>query len=257
MTTSTWIIATFALGFLTLLSWLVIAALWYLMKPEGRWFFRRGLKSDGIDVIRHEPLSNRLQLITVKWTGRWFQHGKELIYFGIETLINPQTEPEKYFNEVVSRMCTWAGSKRPVLFATDSMSHLITPDFSSLIAKARKEAGYSEARNYMTILEKQIELTRLEREKNGEEFVEPEIVSFLETVKPDDLKDYMEDLSARHMYGTYAQGKRVAELERKQGLGMEQLGTIAISLAGIGIVILIGYMIYTGRLQELLETFRT
>jgi hypothetical protein len=38
---------------------------------------------------------------------------------------------------------------------------------------------------------------------------------------------------------------------------MEQLGTIAISLAGIGVVILIGYMIYTGRLQELLETFRT
>lgn len=243
MSASTWVITTFVFLGTTVLSLLLTASFWLFMKEEGRFFFMRAFDNRGIDVIRHEPLSNRLRLITVRWNGQFFQYGKEMILFGIEPLINPDTDAKKYYNDVLSRMCTWAGSRRPVLFATDIMSHMITPDLAALVAKSKKHPLYEKATKQ--ILPKFMQLQDPD---------EPETVSYLETVKPDDLKDFMEDISARDAWQVYLKGKRVNELEKKQGMELGAGAKIAISLAGIGIVLIVIYLAATGQLQDIVQT---
>ena len=266
MSESTWVITTFTFLGTTVLSWLVTASFWLFMKPEGRFFFLRVFDRKGIDVIRHEPLSNRIRLISVKWNGQFFSYGKEMILFGVEALLNPQNDAQKYYNQVISRMCTWAGSQRPVLFATDIMSHLITPDLAALAAKSRKHEEYEEAhKKVLRVFNRepyQGESANVEYLENIGENPGPDedtggikVVSYLETVKPDDLLGFMEDISARDMWQVYQKGKRVNELEKKRLLDISA-STIAISIAGIGLVLLLIYMVYTGRLQAIVESFK-
>jgi hypothetical protein len=269
MNESTWVITTFTFLGTTVLSWLVTASFWLLMKPEGRFFFLRVFDGKGIDVVRHEPLSNRLRLITVKWNGQFFSYGKEMILFGVEALLNPKTDAQKYYNQVISRMCTWAGSKRPVLFATDIMSHMITPDLAALAAKSRKNEKYEKAREkVLRIFNREPykdETANVDYLENTVEPIEPAnpqvdtggitVVSYLETVKPDDLQEFMEDISARDMWQVYQKGKRVNELEKKRLLDISPT-TIAISIAGIGLVLLLIYMVSSGRLQAVVESLR-
>jgi len=241
-----WVIGTFAGVFLSIIMGLITISLWVFMHDEGRFFFKRNFDKRGIDVIRHEPLSNRLRLITVKWNGKYFQYGKEMMYFGIESLINPDTDTKRYYNEVISRMCSWADSRRPVLIATDISSHLITPDHLALITKSRKHEEYKTAQKLIP-----------KRFKLPDDHKNPELVTYLETIKPDDLTEFMEDIGSRDMFETYFTGKRVAELERAKGIELSGAAKIAISLAGIGLVALIIYMVATGRLQEIFQTMST
>jgi len=262
MNESTWVLTTFAFLGTTALSWLVTASFWLYMKPEGRFFFMRNFDRKGIDVIRHEPLSNRIRLITVKWNGQFFSYGREMILFGVESLLNPKTDAQRYYNAVVSRMCTWAGSRRPVLFATDIMSHLITPSLAALAAKSRKNEDYEKARLEKPWRPYKDPPANVEYLAKAEELLEDtnpgefKVVSYLETIKPDDLKDFMEDISARDMWQVYQKGKRVNELEKKRLLDVSPT-TIAISVAGIGLILLVAYMVYTGRLQAIVDSLRS
>jgi len=267
MSESTWVLTTFTFLGTTVLSWLVTASFWLFMKPEGRFFFLRVFDSKGIDVIRHEPLSNRLRLITVKWNGQFFSYGREMILFGVEALLNPKTDAQKYYNQVISRMCTWAGSRRPVLFATDIMSHMITPDLAALVAKSRKDEEYKKAREkVLRIFSREPyndETANVEYLENisenpgrSDNLGSIKVVSYLETVKPDDLQEFMEDISARDMWQVYLKGKRVNELEKKKLLDVSPT-TIAISIAGIGFILLVAYMVYTGRLQAVVDSLRS
>jgi len=244
-----WVISTFAFIGTTIIMGLITLSFWFFMKEEGRFFFKRAFGNKGIDVIRHEPQSNRLRLIVVKWNGQFFQFGKEMMFFGIEKIINPMTEPQKYFNEVVSRMCTWAGSKRPVLFATDIMSHIITPDHLALVAKAKKHKEYTEAQEMVPTIK-----TRLEAAlRKEDECVDPELVTYLETMKPDDLTEFMEDISGRDAWNAYLTGKRVNELERAKGIELGGAAKIALGLAGVGVVVLIIYLAATGKLETIIN----
>jgi len=218
-----------------------VASLWIFMGEEGKFFFRRKFDNKGIDVLRHEPLSNRIRLITVKWDGQFFRYKNELLFFGIDKLLNPNTEPKKYYNEVVGRMCTWAGSKRPVLFATDVMCHLITPDLLALTSKVRKYSAYDKVKNLAA--------------KHDEDTLEK--VTYLETMKPDDLTEFMEDISARDAMMSYDTGKRVNELERaKTGINLGSTGKIVISLAFIGIVVLVIWMVATGKMDTIINNLK-
>jgi len=263
MSESTWVLTTFTFLGTTVLSWLVTASFWLFMKPEGRFFYMRTFDRKGIDVIRHEPLSNRIRLITVKWNGQFFSHGREMILFGVESLLNPKTDAQRYYNQVVSRMCTWAGSRRPVLFATDIMSHLITPSLAALAAKSSKHEDYTKARLKKPWRPYKDPPANVEYLENAAvELAEDDVdagnitvVSYLETVKPDDLQSFMEDISARDMWQVYLKGKRVNELEKKRLLDISPT-TIAVSVAGIGLVLLLAYMVYTGRLQTIFESLR-
>ena len=245
---SFWVIATFAFIGTTILSTLITIALYAFMGEEGRFFFKGKFDKKGIDVIRHEPLSNKIRLIRIKWTGQFFQYGKEMIYFGIEKIINPLTEPQKYFNEVVSRSCNWAGLKRPVLFATDIMSHLITPDHLALVAKTKKYNEYKTAQSKLPQIKTKLEAALRKKDKDD---VDPEIVTYLECMKPDDLTEFMEDISARDAWNVYLTGKRVNELERRKGMELGATAKIVLSIAAIGIVLVIIYMVATGQLQEI------
>ncbi len=251
-----WIITTFSFLATTIISWLVTISFWMFMKAEGRFFFKRNFDKKGIDVLRHEPLSNRIRLITVKWNGQYFQHGKEMILFSIEKLINPDDDAKRYYNEVIGKMCTWADSKRPVLIATDTMSHLITPDLLALAARTKKNEEYETAKKQIPNLITKIK-NQLTKVDPTNENVEPEIVSYLETMKPDDLSEFMEDISARDAWQVYQVGKRVNELERNLGLEVGTAAKIAISLVGIGAVLLIGYLVATGQMTEIINTVRT
>jgi len=264
---SFWIMTTFGGIIATVLSWVVTAGLWMFMSEEGRFFFGRNFDKKGIDVLRHEPLSNRLRLITVKWNGQYFQHGKELIFFGIETLINPNTDNKKYFNEVIGKMCTWAGSKRPVLFATDVTSHLITPDLLALISRSRKHKDYQGAKeNEETRLGKiktalketikaKLDLNEL---TNGEtEDTIPEYVSYLETMKPDMISEFMEDIGPRDAWQIYETGKRVNELERAKGFELSPGMKLGLTIGGILLIALIIYLGVTGQLEGMINQVRT
>jgi len=221
---------------------IVAVSLWIFMGEEGKFFFKRRFDNKGIDVLRHEPLSNRMRLITVKWDGQFFRYKDELLFFGIDKILNPNTDAKKYYNEVVGRMCTWAGSKRPVLFATDIMSHLITPDLLALVAKSKSHEQYEKARLF-----------------KGKHLGDPSIekVSYLETIKPDDLTEFMEDISARDAMMSYDTGKRVNELERaKTGINLGSTGKIVISLAFIGIVVLVIWMVATGKMDTIISNLK-
>jgi len=218
-----------------------VASLWIFMGEEGKFFFKRKFDNKGIDVLRHEPLSNRMRLIVVKWDGQFFRYKNELLFFGIDKLLNPNTEAKKYYNEVVGRMCTWAGSKRPVLFATDTMCHLITPDLLALASKVRKHSNYDKVKNLAT--------------KHDEDTLEK--VTYLEIMKPDDLTEFMEDISARDAMMSYDTGKRVNELERaKTGINLGSTGKIVISLAFIGIVVLVIWMVATGKMDTIINNLK-
>ena len=226
---------------------IALLSLWLFMKDEGRFFFKRSFGNKGIDVIRHEPLSNRLRLITVQWTGQYFKYGKEMMFFGIEKLINPKTEPQKYFNEVMSRMCTWAGSKRPVLIATDTVSHIANPDLLALAARAKNYNKYELVKSH--VKDMMDFLAGIKDEKIT-------TITHLETLRPEDLTEFMEDISARDAYQAYNLGKRVNELERSKGIDLGSAGKIVISFAAIGIVVIVAYLIASGQLQEMINNLR-
>lgn len=253
MNDATWVITTFVFLFTTVLFGLLCAAFWTFMRDEGRFFFLKNFDKRGIDVIRHEPLSNRLRLISVRWNGQWFQHGKEMILFGIEPLIDPKTEPQRYFNEVISKMCTWADSKRPVLIATDIMSHMITPELAALVARSKKHEKYAEAKGRLGEIRDRLNALRGKTPTDPDEN-DPEFVTYLETIKPDDLANFMEDVGARDAYQIYETGKRVSELERSKGMEFGTAAKVAISLAGIGMVLIVIYLAATGQLQEIFQT---
>jgi len=248
-----WIFTTFGFLFTTIISALLTLSLWMFMKDEGRFFFKRNWDKTGIDVIRHEPGSNRLRLITVKWNGKYFQHKKEMLMFGIETVINPITDSQKYFNQVIGRMCTWADSKRPVLIATDVMSHLIPPDLLALVAKTKKNDEYTQAAGFLTKIKNR--LTKVDPDE-GTNPDTPEIVTYLETMKPDELSEFMEDISARDAYEVYETGKRVTQLNNQGSFELGATAKIVLSLAGIGLILFIVYLASTGQLETIIDSVK-
>lgn len=249
-----WILSTFGFLATTIVSLLITVSFWLFMKEEGRFFFKRNFDKKGIDVLRHEPGSNRLRLITVKWNGQYFQHKKEMIMFGIEKLLNPTTDPQKYFNAVIGRMCTWADSKRPVLIATDIMSHLIPPDLLALVAKTKKHGEYVEASKKNGAIDRILNsLTKVDHETDN---CDPEIVTYLETMKPDDLAEFMEDISARDAWQVYETGKRVSKLENAQGFELGGAAKVVLSLAGIGLILFIVYLASTGQLETIIDSVK-
>ena len=113
-----------------------------------------------------------------------------------------------------------------------------------MVAKTRKNKEYALAnKNIKTVTDK----LKLSLRKE----VDPEIVTYLETLKPDDLTEFMEDFGGRDTFNAYLTGKRVNELERSKGMELGATAKIVLSIAAIGIVLVIIYMVATGQLQEI------
>ena len=194
---------TFALGVTTVIAILFAVAEWYFARQEGRHFIKRGFGGGGVDLIRHEPLSNRISLTSLKWDQGIWKLGKEAMFFGLDKLLNPAKAEDHLYNKLISESSTWAGSKRPAVIATDVVSFTITPALYAAIAKAENPGDYTEA---TPIIKKMAEL----KDAAGNQLIET--VSFLEIIQPETLKKYLKDLGPKKMREMFLKGVEAQKL---------------------------------------------
>lgn len=234
---SIWIMTTFALGGTTVLFALIAVAFWYFARKEGRHFIKRGFGGSGVDLIRHEPLSNRLSLTSLKWNKGIWKLGKEAMFFGLDKLLNPDDKEDHLYNKLISESSTWDGSKRPAVIATDVVSFTITPALYAAVAKAENEEDYVKAHPIIK------ELGEI-KDRNGKPLIET--VSFLEIISPENLKKYLKDLGPKKMREMFLKGVEANKLAntkppREGGFGGSfvplLIGAILVGLiAGVALV---------------------
>lgn len=194
---------TFAAGVIAVLFGLIAVAEWYFARQEGRHFIKRGFGGGGVDLIRHEPLSNKISLTNLKWDGGIWRLGKEAMFFGLDKLLNPTSKEDHQYNKLISESSTWSGSKRPTVIATDVVSFTITPALYAAIAKAENEEKYKEIK---PIIE------AVEGIKDEDDNQEIETVSFLEIISPENLKKYLKDLGPKKMREMFLKGVEAQKL---------------------------------------------
>ena len=200
---SIWIMATFVLGGTTVIAILFAVAEWYFARQEGRHFIKRGFGGGGVDLIRHEPLSNRISLTSLKWDEGIWKLGKEAMFFGLDKLLNPKSREDHLYNKLISESSTWAGSKRPAVIATDVVSFTITPALYAAVAKAENEEDYVKAHPIIK------ELAEV-KDRSGNPMIET--VSFLEIISPENLKKYLKDLGPKKMREMFLKGVEAQKL---------------------------------------------
>lgn len=201
---SFWIMTTFGAGALAVLFMLIDVALWYFARKEGRHFIKRGFGGGGVDLIRHEPLSNKISLTNLKWDKGIWKLGKEAMFFGLDKLLNPESAEDHLYNKLISESSTWDGSKRPAVIATDIVSFTITPALYAAIAKAENAEKYGEAKKLLKSLN--IPMS----DNPGVPLIEK--VSFLEIIQPETLKKYLKDLGPKKMREMFLKGVEAQKL---------------------------------------------
>lgn len=239
---SLWIMTTIGFGIATGILLITLIAVLYFAKKEGRFFMGRGFGGAGVDLIRHEPLNNRLSLHTLKRSGDVWKLGKEYMFFGLDKIMTPENPKEKSYNRLISESSTWDGSKRPAVIATDVLSFTVTPALHASIAKAENVEKYKEA---CTTLGKIFKY--LEAEKT-------QVVSFLEIIHPDDMKKYLKDLGPKKMREMFLKGVEAQKLaSTKPPTERLNLGGIWIYLVFMAIALIGIYWLFTsGTLEGLL-----
>lgn len=193
---SFWIMTTFAAGAVAVLFGLFAVAEWYFARKEGRHFIRRGFGGTGVDLIRHEPLSNKISLTNLKWDSGFWRLKKEAMFFSLDKLLNPTSKEDNQYNKLISESSTWEGSKRPAVIATDVCSFTITPALYSAIAKAQNAEKYGKVGELI----------------KGLPNPEIETVSFLEIIQPETLKKYLKDLGPKKMREMFLKGVEAQKL---------------------------------------------
>lgn len=200
MSDSFWIITTFAAGFIAVIAILINLAQWFFAKPEGRYFITRGFGGKGLDLIRHQPMSNKLKLTNVVWKGRLWSIGQEGMMFGLDKIQNPTKTEDYLYNDLVGKSCTWDGAKRPVVIATDIMSTVISPAFYAAVAKADAFKEYPKAAEVLT------QIAGFAKEYNLE------VVTFAEIISPDTIKKYLKDVGPQHIREAFKKGVEAQKL---------------------------------------------
>lgn len=200
---SIWIYTTLGLGVTTVIAILFAVAEWHFARKEGRHFIKRGFGGGGVDLIRHQPLSNKISLTNLKWVQDVWVLGKEAMFFSFDKILNPRNPQDNLFNKLISESSTWAGSKRPAVIATDVLSFAVTPALYAAIAKAENQAKYKEIKPILDTI----------KNITDEDGV-PEIdtVSFLEIISPENLKKYLKDLGPKKMREMFLKGVEAQKL---------------------------------------------
>ena len=215
---------------------------WFFAKSEGRYFISRGLGGKGLDLIRHQPMSNKLKLSNLVWKGRLWQLGKEGMLFGIEKIQNPETDDDYLYNDLVGRSCTWDGARRPVVMATDIMSTVITPEFYAAVEKAESFDKYPKAKDILTQVAEYAKANKLQ------------VVTYAQTFHPSTIKKYLKDVGPQHMREAFKKGVEAQKLANTKppGEGLK-LGNLAFYIL-IGVVAII--IVYFGLpfIQTLVKT---
>jgi hypothetical protein len=239
---SIWIITTVVLGFTTVLGLGASGVMWLFAKKEGRHFLGKIIGKKGVDMIRHQPMSNKLSLISPKYKEKIWSIEKEGMLFGMNLIENPTKETERSYNSLVKRSCTWEGAGTPVVIATDVMSTMITPAFYAAVAKMDSFKQYPKAKNVM------IEVAGWAAENDLD------VVTHMETINPATLKEHLKDIGPKHMRDIFKKGIETQKLAdtKIKGEGMDLGGGWWILVLMVLALLGIGYAISSGMLDGLL-----
>lgn len=222
-----WIIATFALGALAVIFLLIIAAIWFFAKKEGRYMISRGTFAKGIDLLIWNPQSNKLELKVLEWMGNIWKTGKEGMMVGLDLISDPSTEADKTYNKMLRNASNWAGSNRPVVMATPTMSTILNPAF---IAAANKGEAFTDdtvsdgllgklkhwwgkpARKKRIPIPNPEPKTLIQHYENWAILHGIEVVTYLECIKPAELKKYLKDIGPKNMRDSFIKGVEAQKL---------------------------------------------
>ena len=228
---SLFIISTFVLGATTLILLLVVMALWFFMKPEGRYFFKQGLGGASLDNLRHEPGSNTLILDSLKWDGQMFIN-KSGFYYPFIQLLNPNSRSQEIYNRIIGSAVRWKGSKRPVVMTTDLMSFAVSPAFYAAVEKAKNTDKYKKIRYILEDFKAIFDETGV---KYG---------YFIETFNIADIQEIVKDIGPTKVRDAFKRGINREKLKNTKLDGM--FGGIplwAIMLGLVAFVAIVGYIL--------------
>jgi len=226
-----WIYTTMGLFFWSLVTTILAAFMYIFMKKEGRYFLGKSLNGAGVDHLRHEPLSNKLHLETVQWTGEWYRSKKGL-YYPLRALTNPDTMAKKLYNEAIRSASRWAGNNRPVIMTTDLMSWMAGPAFYAAVAKAKESDEY---KGLEPLLEK---IEKLFKENKVEYF------SFVEHFTASELNEIMKDVSATKVLRSFLEGSEAERLKNVKEPGKLSLPGLSLWVILAFLVIIAGGAVY-------------
>lgn len=241
-TSSIWIMATLGFGIAAGILFITLIAVLYFAKKEGRFFIKRGFGGGGVDLLRHEPLNNRLSFHTLKRNSDVWKMGKEYMFFSLDKIMNPKNPNDKLYNKLISESSTWDGSHRPAVIATDVLSFTVTPALHAAVAKAENQTEYQQAAKALGEIFKFLNENKTEK------------VSFLEIIHPDVLKTYLKDLGPMKMREMFLKGVEAQKLAQTKppaerlNLGGLWVWLVLMALGLIGI-----YWLYSsGMIDKLL-----
>ena len=120
---------------ITVLSLFLLVAVLMLLGREGLYLLGRRLRPAGIDVLRYNRLSRSLTPVTIRWNGRLWEDGKTAKYFGLDVLKNPEEAGKQQYNRALQEAAQWAGCRRPVLLASDTVCFAYNVGFAELLSK--------------------------------------------------------------------------------------------------------------------------
>lgn len=231
MPDSFFIITTVAAGAVAILFLLITGYLWIAARKEGRYMIGKGFGGKGLDLLRHQPMSNKISLVNITWAGRLWKMGKEGLLFGMDKIASPSTEADAAYNQAIDGTSTWSGCGRPVVIATDLMSTIITPAFYEAVAK---EDGFTKYPKAKEILE---QVAAYAKENKLQ------IVTYMQSIKPDLLKTHMKDIGPKHIRDSFLKGAEAQKLADtkppREGGGLLGGGWIWYLLIGIVAVVLV------------------
>ena len=227
---SLFIIATLVLGGTTLILLLIVIALWFFMKPEGRYFFRQSLGGATLDNIRHEPGSNNLILDSLKWDGQMFVN-KKGFYYPFAQLLNPKSKSQEIYNKIVASAARWKGSKRPVVMTTDIMSFAVSPEFYAAVEKAKKTDQYKKIRYLLDDLAKIFDETGV---KYG---------YFIETFNIADIQEIIKDVGPKKVRDSFKKGINREKLKNTK-IGDGLFGGLPLWMIMLGLLAFVGMVGY-------------
>lgn len=242
MSNSFWIIATFGVGVVAVAAILLNVALLYFARKEGRFFIRKGWGGKGLDLLRVEPNSNKVELLSLEWGGNVWKHGKEGMMAGLDLISNPEnTDSNETYNKFIREANTWKGSKRPVVIATDIMSTIFNPGFigaankgeslteldpseppdDTILGKIKKWWGKPAQPKKNTKIHENPK-TLIEHYQNWASEQGLETITFLEIIKPTDLKKHLKDIGPKRMRDQFLKGVEAQKLANTKPPGERQ-----------------------------------
>lgn len=234
-----WITTTFIAGFIAVLAIVILVAILFFAKKEGRYMIKRGTFAKGIDLLLVNPQSNKLELKVIEWAGNIWKEGKEGMMVGMSLMGDPKNVGDRLYNDLIRNTSTWAGSSRPVVMATPMMSTLLNPAF---IAAANKGEAIEDKTG---LIKKYVELCKEH---------ELETITYLEVIKPAELKKYLKDIGPKNMRDSFLKGVEAQKLsstkppKEKGALGGMWLWLVIMAVGLIAVF----YLLQSGALDGIL-----